>query len=368
MAAKKTSTASQLPTLPDTKSAAWQALASEFPAEAALAATDPKLQSVFQDAMVQGIKDPTKFTALLSQEYPTFLQTHSEGSLNAEDARLNSWSTYAQNYNQLASYINQYIQSSGLTIDPSSIGVTGQTYDPNNSSTYQLPTDNPTSGQKEYNASNIVSSLLSKYYNSSLSDPTVQADIKAQIRALHDSYTGTTAGTAGGTTTLPIGDVAGNITALKNLARQYGVGALALSPDPTGKSDPYTYAAENIASGTATMDTYSAQMKNAAMSMFPSLKQQISDGALVSDLASPYVNAMAQILEIPAASIDLSSTTGDGGIVAKALAGDGTNSTSIWDFQRQLYNDPRWLNTGNAKSTLTGMGSQLISSLGLKGL
>jgi hypothetical protein len=42
--------------------------------------------------------------------------------------------------------------------------------------------------------------------------------------------------------------------------------------------------------------------------------------------------------------------------------------TSPEDFAKQVMNDPRWLSTKNAKSSLMGIGNQFLSAFGLSAL
>ena len=111
-----------------------------------------------------------------------------------------------------------------------------------------------------------------------------------------------------------------------------------------------------ILSGQTTIDTYKQAALENAKSMFPSLAAQIDAGMTVEQIADPYRQAMANTLELDPNSIALSDPT-----LMKALQGTTTTtagkttatSTTLYDFQRQLRNDPRWAQTQNAKDTIS---------------
>ena len=106
-------------------------------------------------------------------------------------------------------------------------------------------------------------------------------------------------------------------------------------------------------------------MRNVAANIYKPFAQQIKDGYSVSDLASPYTSAVANLLEVSPTSVDLGATTGYGSLVTKALQGDGTNPMNLDAFTTQVKQQPQWLNTKNARDSLMGTASTMLRNFGL---
>ena len=105
-------------------------------------------------------------------------------------------------------------------------------------------------------------------------------------------------------------------------------------------------------------------IRESAASAFPQFSDKIKAGVDLKTLADPYIQSMSNILEIPDASIDLFDPT-----VRSALSytnKDGTVGTkSLYDFETQLKNDPRWAYTKNARQSLDSVGMGFLRSIGL---
>lgn len=75
--------------------------------------------------------------------------------------------------------------------------------------------------------------------------------------------------------------------------------------------------------------------------MYPAWKDEIMQGQNVSDIAAPYTETMAAMLDIPAASIELSDP-----LVKRALQGVGEDGkpgiVPMWQFESQIRRDSRW--------------------------
>lgn len=152
------------------------------------------------------------------------------------------------------------------------------------------------------------------------------------------------------------GGLAATVAQLKQIQASYGQGD---SP-----ASAYVYAAQQILAGKTTIDTYTQHYKDVAKSMFPGLSSQIDGGLTVSDLASPYQQAMSNILEINPASVSLrdplirKALQGTGGVAAKGTT--TPTSQPLWQFEQTLRADPRWQQTQNAKDTV----SSALSTIG----
>lgn len=122
---------------------------------------------------------------------------------------------------------------------------------------------------------------------------------------------------------------------------------------------------QNIVRGDQSTQDYKAYLQGEAQKAFPALTDHIKSGQTVYDLASPYMQSMSNILEVPQTSVDLFDPT-----IRKALQTqlpDGkVGQDPIYDFERKLKQDPRWLKTNNARSSLMSTTKQVLSDFGFQ--
>lgn len=132
------------------------------------------------------------------------------------------------------------------------------------------------------------------------------------------------------------------------------------------KFDPgyFDSAAKSIAAGTSTVEQWNQAIKDAAKSRFPMFANQIDAGVTMDQIASPYKQAMSNILEVPYASIMLDDPT-----ISKAFGSvnkDGQPAViGLWDFEKSLRNDPRWVYTKNARSSIDAVAHKVLQDFGL---
>ncbi len=125
-------------------------------------------------------------------------------------------------------------------------------------------------------------------------------------------------------------------------------------------------AAKKIVSGMATQQDYEDILRRNAKSLFPQWAKQIDAGQTVADIASPYFQSMAQILELPAGSVNLFDKT-----IKKALQykdpQTGSNSVKpLWQFENDLRKDDRWKGTQNAQNSMMQVAHQVLADFGVK--
>lgn len=140
----------------------------------------------------------------------------------------------------------------------------------------------------------------------------------------------------------------------------------AYSMGVTMSSQWYADKSRNIIRGVAAEQDYLSEIRKHAKAAFPQWSKQIDAGQSVSDMASPYMQSMAQILELPPGSINLFNP-----VIKKALAykdpktGQGTIKP-LWQFENDLRKDPRWLKTKNAQDGMMQVAHQVLSDFGFK--
>ena len=101
-----------------------------------------------------------------------------------------------------------------------------------------------------------------------------------------------------------------------------------------------------------------------AASRYPALAQQLRAGQSLRELADPYVQSYAKILEVNPETIKL-----DDKQIQQALAGKDAKGApsvkTVWQFEQDLRNDDRWLKTNNARDELVGNTRKVLQDFGL---
>jgi hypothetical protein len=128
----------------------------------------------------------------------------------------------------------------------------------------------------------------------------------------------------------------------------------------------YADAGRAIIRGVAAQQDYEDQIRRQAKALFPQWSKQLDSGQSVADIASPYMQSMSQVLELPAGSINLFDST-----IKKALQSKdpqtGANSVMpIWQFENNLRNDSRWKGTQNAQNSMMQTAHQVLADFGVK--
>lgn len=123
----------------------------------------------------------------------------------------------------------------------------------------------------------------------------------------------------------------------------------------------YLGAVRGVASGKSTEEAAESQIRNWAAAKYSAFSPQIKAGQNVSDLAAPYVQSVAKILEVPDTDVDVFNSH-----VAKAMT---TNikgqAQTIWEFENSLRKDPAWKKTQNAQDSATSTAHQVLQQWGM---
>jgi hypothetical protein len=133
---------------------------------------------------------------------------------------------------------------------------------------------------------------------------------------------------------------------------------------------------QHMLKGDYTLDNINGFVRNMAMSKYPGMKTYLDQGFTVRQVADPYVQSYSSILETPSQTVDLNDP-----LIQKALQGTqavpGGQSTSpggsglpqqptsVYDFEKQLRNDPRWLQTKNAQQSMMTAAQGILKNWGL---
>lgn len=123
--------------------------------------------------------------------------------------------------------------------------------------------------------------------------------------------------------------------------------------------------AQLIGRGLATEQDFQNQIVNQASSMFPGYKSQLEAGQSMMDIANPYIQQMADDLDIPYTSINLNDPLLKQALNGVNSAGKPTGMDAT-TFQSVIRNDPRWKRTNKATANVMGVGLQVLKDMGLR--
>jgi hypothetical protein len=151
------------------------------------------------------------------------------------------------------------------------------------------------------------------------------------------------------------GTTADTINSLKSSGAAYGI---------EHSEDWYVNAAKSIVKKTATQEDFESQIKDLAKSKYSAFADQIDKGMTVAQVASPYINSMSNILEVPSASIGLNDHTINRALTNLDDKGQPM-AQPLWQFETSLRQDPRWATTKNANDTLSSLSNSILKTFGL---
>lgn len=116
--------------------------------------------------------------------------------------------------------------------------------------------------------------------------------------------------------------------------------------------------------GMSTQDDYKNFVNEQATSAFPAFAQQIKGGQTMRNIANPYVQMMAQTLEVNPNQLSLRDPTIMSGLNGLDQDGKPVGRT-LNDFQQMLRGDPRWRTTQQAQDKAMNIGHSVLKNMGL---
>jgi len=122
--------------------------------------------------------------------------------------------------------------------------------------------------------------------------------------------------------------------------------------------------AKSVVGMNTTTEQVESELRNLAASTFPAFAEQLKAGQSLSEVASPYVMTMAKMLEINENDLDLRDNTLRSALQATDKDGKPA-ARSLFDFEKSLRKDPRWMQTKNAREELSGVARQVLVDFGM---
>jgi TfoX/Sxy family transcriptional regulator of competence genes len=141
----------------------------------------------------------------------------------------------------------------------------------------------------------------------------------------------------------------------QQMAGQYGV---TVSPTIMGQW------VRNSVMGRGTAEDVRNHMVALASSRYPALADRIKAGETLQSIADPYMQSYAKILEVNPNSISLSDKLVQGALAATDPQGKPA-AKSVWQFEQDLRNDPRYMKTQQAQDASLGMAHQVLQDWGV---
>lgn len=146
------------------------------------------------------------------------------------------------------------------------------------------------------------------------------------------------------------GTAAQNIRDMEAYGNAYGI-----------KLDPamaLNYVADSLTPGSS-LDKQKERIRQTSMTMYKNLKDHISGGGTVADIAQQYQRSKMNILELPASQSDVMDSD-----IQNALH-DPKGLMSITDYNLSLYKNPRYRFTAGAHDKGARMATSFLQSMGL---
>jgi len=146
-------------------------------------------------------------------------------------------------------------------------------------------------------------------------------------------------------------------TELSDWARMNGID---ISPDQMAR-----YVSSG-AFGKQSINDIKAELRKTYMAgAYPAWADKIAAGVDIADIAAPYKSTMAKLLEIDENNIDLNDQLLQRGL--QGVGADGKPSVvPLYEFQKQIRNDPRWQKTDNAYSAYASVADDILSMFGFR--
>ena len=123
---------------------------------------------------------------------------------------------------------------------------------------------------------------------------------------------------------------------------------------------------KSIVKGDTTEDDVLQDLRNTYLvGAFPAWSDRIQSGMDPADIAAPYKQRMARLLEVDESQIDLNDQ-----LLQQAMQGVGQDGkpsvVPLYAFDKQIRKDDRWQYTENAMDTYAKTGTRILQMFGLR--
>ena len=127
----------------------------------------------------------------------------------------------------------------------------------------------------------------------------------------------------------------------------------------------YQQQVKNIEMGIGTFADLQQGIRNQAKAQFSQFSKQIDAGQTIQDLASPYIQQMGNILEVNPQQLSAFDPTIKSALSYKDPTTGQMGSQPLWQFENSLRQDPRWLQTNNARDSMMSVAHGVLQQMGV---
>jgi len=142
---------------------------------------------------------------------------------------------------------------------------------------------------------------------------------------------------------------------IRQLASRYGI--------TLTNKDVRTYATD-VVTGTMSQEQLTDKFRNTAKTLFPSLSKQLDQGMTLTDIAQPYQNVAAQILEIDPTAIDITKPKYGKLFDFTPKEGAEPRMMSQTEWMKYVRSLPEWKKTENYRQSYASMANSLARIFG----
>lgn len=112
---------------------------------------------------------------------------------------------------------------------------------------------------------------------------------------------------------------------------------------------------------------FETKLKNYAKAKYGAFADRIDAGETVRDIAQPYIDTYAQVLEVNPQDVGISDNLVQKWLQGKAEAGKPPAAVPVWQAEQDLRKDPRWGYTNNAKQSAAEVATTIGKAFGMVG-
>lgn len=146
---------------------------------------------------------------------------------------------------------------------------------------------------------------------------------------------------------------------IKSLANDYG---------QTATNSQLTDWVNGMLNGRYTQDNITSYLKDMAKSKYAGMGNFLDMGMTVKQVAQPYLQSYSNLLEVAPDTIDLNDNLIQQALQGQPAApGQPPAMQSVYNFEKALRRDPRWMGTKNAMDATTTAGQNILRDWGLVG-
>lgn len=128
----------------------------------------------------------------------------------------------------------------------------------------------------------------------------------------------------------------------------------------------YTKNIRNVIAGKTTIEALTAGIRSQAAAKYYAFAPQIRAGQNVMDLAAPYIQTVAQLLELPVTDVDLHNKYVNKAMTTKVASGaQPATQYPLWQFENDVRSDPLWKKTNNARESMFSVAHQVAKDFGM---